>query len=46
MDKKIQSIRQTTKELEKKETSLLAADKKRDKQCDLGARMMAKKKKK
>jgi len=46
MDKKIKEIQHETKELAKKETRLLAADRKRDKMCDAGARMMAKKGKK
>lgn len=44
MDKKIKSIQKTTKKLEKEESSLLKADKKRDKVCDYGKKMMMKKK--
>lgn len=44
MDKKIKSIQKDTKQLAKKETSLLKEDKKRDKACDMGAKMMKKKK--
>lgn len=45
MDKKIHKIQKDTKKLEKEEKSLLKADKKRDKVCDYGAKMMKKKKK-
>ena len=45
MDKKIKKIQKDTKHLEKEEKSLLKADKKRDKVCDLGKKMMKKKKK-
>ncbi len=44
MDKKIKKIQKDTKKLEKEEKSLLKADKKRDKVCDLGEKMMKKKK--
>lgn len=44
MDKKIKKIQKTTKNLEKQETSLLKADKKRDKVCEMGEKMMKKKK--
>jgi hypothetical protein len=46
MDKKIKKLAKDTKKLEKEEKSLLKADKKRDKVCDYGKEMMAKKKKK
>lgn len=44
MDKKIKKIQQKTKSLEKDESALLKADKKRDKVCDYGEKMMKKKK--
>jgi len=44
MDVKIKSIQKDTKKLEKKEGKLLKADKKRDKACDMGEKMMKKKK--
>jgi hypothetical protein len=43
MDKKIKEIQKDTKNLAKKETNLLKADKKRDKACDMGEKMMKKK---
>jgi hypothetical protein len=43
MDKKIKKIQHDTKKLEKEESSLLKADKKRDKVCDYGEKMMKKK---
>ena len=43
MDKKIKEIQKDTKKLEKKEDGLLKADKKRDKVCDYGEKMMKKK---
>lgn len=43
MDKKIKSIQKDTKNLAKKESALLKDDKKRDKACDMGAKMMKKK---
>lgn len=46
MDKKIKKLQKDTKKLAKEETSLLKADKKRDKVCDYGKKMMEKKKKK
>lgn len=46
MDKKIKKIQKDTKKLVKEESSLLKADKKRDKVCDYGKEMMKKKKKK
>jgi hypothetical protein len=45
MDKKIKKMQKTTKKLESQEEQLLKADKKRDKVCDYGAKMMKKKKK-
>lgn len=45
MDKKIKDIQKTTKKLEKKESKLLSADHKRDKVCEMGKKMMHKKKK-
>ena len=44
MDKKIKAIEKKTKSLEKDEKALLKADKKRDKVCDYGKKMMKKKK--
>lgn len=44
MDKKIKHIKKKTAALIKDEDKLLKADKKRDKQCDMGKKMMAKKK--
>jgi len=46
MDKKIKKIQKDTKKLAKEESSLLKADKKRDKVCDLGKAVMKKKHKK
>ena len=43
MDKKIKKLQVETKKLAKDEASLLKADKKRDKVCDLGKKEMAKK---
>ena len=45
MDKKIKAIQKTTKNLEKKEENLLKEDKKRDKVCDYGKKMLKLKKK-
>ncbi len=45
MDKKIKKIKAGTKKLLKEEGSLLKADKKRDKACEAGEKMMKKKKK-
>lgn len=45
MDKKIKKIQKDTKKLAKEESSLLKADKKRDKACDMGKKMMKAKKK-
>jgi hypothetical protein len=45
MDKKIKKIQQGTKKLVKEESELLKADKKRDKVCDYGEKMLKKKKK-
>ena len=45
MDKKIKKIQKDTKKLAKEEKSLLKADKKRDKACEMGSKMMKKKKK-
>lgn len=44
MDKKIKAIQKDTKHLEKKEEKLLKADRKRDKVCEMGEKMMKKKK--
>lgn len=44
MDKKIKKLASKTKELLKGEKSLLKADHKRDKVCDMGKKMMKKKK--
>jgi hypothetical protein len=46
MDKKIKRLQSETKKLAKDEAALLKADRKRDKTCDYGAKMMKKKKKK
>ncbi len=45
MDTKIKKIQKTTKKLAKEESSLLKADKKRDKKCAHSEKMMDKKKK-
>ena len=45
MDKKIKKIIKNTKKVEKEEKSLLKEDKKRDKVCDYGEKMMKKKRK-
>jgi hypothetical protein len=45
MDKKIKKLQKETEKLEKGEKALLKADKKRDKVCDYGEKMMKKKKK-
>lgn len=45
MDKKIKKIESGTKKILKEEKSLLKADKKRDKMCDAGKKMMHKKSK-
>lgn len=42
MDKKIKKIETGTRKLLKQERSLLAADKKRDKACEMGKKMMKK----
>lgn len=44
MDKKIKKIEAGTKKLVKEEKSLLKADHKRDKVCEMGKKIMAKKK--
>lgn len=44
MDKKIKKLQKETKNLAKGEADLLKADKKRDKACDMGEKMMKKKK--
>lgn len=44
MDKKIKKLQKATKSLEREEGALLKADKKRDKACDMGKKMMNKKK--
>ena len=46
MDKKIKKLEKKTKSLEKDEKALLKMDKKRDKACDMGEKMMHKKGKK
>lgn len=43
MDKKIKKIQKDTKKLEHEEKNLLKADKKRDKVCDYGEKMLKKK---
>lgn len=43
MDKKIKGLMKETDKLEKKEKALLKADKKRDKMCDMGKKVMEKK---
>lgn len=45
MDKKIKKIEKETKHVEKDLKGLAKADKKRDKTCEMGAKMMKKKKK-
>jgi len=45
MDKKIKKIQKDTKKLVKEESELLKADKKRDKVCSMGEKMMKEKKK-
>lgn len=45
MDKKIKELQKGTKKLAKQESELLKADKKRDKACDMGEKMMKGKKK-
>jgi hypothetical protein len=45
MDKKIKKIQHDTKKLAKEESSLLRADKKRDRFCDFGKKMLEKKNK-
>ncbi len=45
MDKKIKEMQKGTKKLQKQEAELLKADKKRDKVCDMGEKMMKSKKK-
>jgi hypothetical protein len=45
MDKKIKKIQKDTQNLAKQESQLLKEDKKRDKACDMGAKMMKDKKK-
>ena len=45
MDAKIKKLQKQTKSLEKGEKSLLMADKKRDKVCEMGKEAMKKKKK-
>lgn len=44
IDKKIRQLEKDTKKLIKKEGSLLKEDQKRDKVCDLGKKMLKKKK--
>lgn len=46
MDKQIKKIQKGTEKLAKEESKLLKEDKKRDKVCDYGERMMKDKKKK
>ena len=43
MDKKIKKLEKGTSKLLKEEKSLMKADKKRDKVCDYGKKMMKKK---
>jgi len=43
LDKKIKKLMSKTKSVEKDEKSLLKADKKRDKVCEMGEKMMKKK---
>lgn len=43
MDKQIKKIQKDTKKLVKQENALLKADKKRDKACDMGEKVMKKK---
>lgn len=43
MDKKIKKMVKDTKHLEKEEKSLLKADKKRDRFCEAGKKMLSKK---
>lgn len=45
MDDKIKKLQKDTKKLEKEESALLKADKKRDKVCEYGEREMKKDKK-
>jgi len=45
MDKKIKKIQKDTKKLAKEESELLKADKKRDKVCAMGQKMMKEKNK-
>jgi len=45
VDKKIKKLESKTKSLLKGEKSLLKADKKRDAKCEMGEKMMTKKKK-
>ena len=45
MDAKIKKMQKKTKSLEKDESKLLKEDKKRDKFCEYGEKMMKKKKK-
>lgn len=45
MDKKIKKLQKDTQKLAKEESSLLKADKKRDKICEYGEKMMKKRKK-
>jgi len=45
VDKKIKKIQKYTKNILKEEKSLLSADKKRDKVCEMGKKMMRKKSK-
>jgi len=42
MDKKIKQIQKDTKKLAREESNLLKADKKRDKVCDYGEKMLKK----
>lgn len=44
MDKQIKKLQKDTKKIAKQEGELLKADKKRDKVCDMGEKMMKKKK--
>ncbi len=44
MDKKIKKLEKSTSKLMKEEKSLMKADHKRDKVCEMGKKMMKKKK--
>lgn len=46
MDNEIKELQKDTKKLQKRQSELLKADKKRDKVCEYGEKMMKDKKKK